>query len=118
MRCCTMEVRGVSRWYSLHDTGFPAVFLQLDANSSELHRRISGSASGEIVAADRLIEGIDALRRARNAGPDRRCADTFGLDERAQDGQRQVRVTGLDRLIEPIGKLAFPRQRAVPFAVV
>ena len=77
-----------------------------------------GPASGEIVAADRLVEGVGAPRRGRNAGPARRCADALGLDERAQDRQRQVGVTGLDRLIQPIGQFALARQRAVPFALV
>ena len=53
-----------------------------------------------------------------NAGPARRRADALGLDERAQDRQRQIGVAGLDRLIEPVRQLALARQRAMPFALV
>ena len=46
------------------------------------------------------------------------AADVLGLDERAQDRQRQIRVAGFDRSIEPVGKLALARQRAIPLALV
>src|ERR1700687_4109410 len=72
----------------------------------------------EIVAADRLVERACVARHHGDACPARRCIDALGVDERAQDGQRQIRVTGVDRLIEPIGKLALARQRAIPLALV
>ncbi len=37
---------------------------------------------------------------------------------RAQNSQRQIRVPGFDRLVEPFGKFAFAGQRAVPFALI
>ena len=42
----------------------------------------------------------------------------LGLDEGAQDRQRQIRVAGFDRPVEPVGQLAFARQGAVPLALV
>src|SRR5206468_8437006 len=75
-------------------------------------------ASGEIVAANRLVERVRILRYHRYAGPARRRADTAGLDERAQDRQRQIGVAAFDRLIEPFRQLALARERAVPFAFV
>src|SRR6202035_4357537 len=72
----------------------------------------------EIVAAERLIERVGVARYGGHARPALGRADTLGLDERAQDRQRQIRMTGLDRSIEPVGKLALARQRAVPLALV
>jgi hypothetical protein len=62
-----------------------------------------GLASGETIAVHRLIPCRRWLRRGRNAGPGGRCANVLGFNERAQDRQRQVGVTGFDRLVEPVG---------------
>ena len=72
----------------------------------------------EIIAAYCLVRRAYAPRHGGDAGAARRRADALGLDERAQDRQRQIRVMGFDRLIEPFGKLALARQRAMPFAFV
>src|SRR3984893_8174341 len=76
------------------------------------------AALREIVAADRLVERPWGARHHGAACPARWGIDALGVDERAQEGQRQIRVTGFDRLIEPIGKLALARQRAIPLALV
>src|SRR5580692_5913399 len=70
------------------------------------------SSSAEIVAADRLVERVHHPRYGGNARPAGRCADAFRLEERAEDRQRQIRMAGFDRPVEPIGKLALARQRA------
>src|ERR1700737_2298108 len=73
----------------------------------------------EIVAADRLVERVRVARHNGDAAcPARRCTDALGIDERAQDRQRQIRVTGFDRSIEPVRELALARQRAIPLALV
>ena len=65
-----------------------------------------GLASGEVVAEHRLIPCRRCLRRGRNAGLARGCADALGLDERAQERQRQVGMPGLDGLIQPVRQFA------------
>src|ERR1700676_881130 len=72
----------------------------------------------EIVAADPLVERIRIAGRRGHACPDRRRTGTLRIDERHQDRKRQIRVAGLDRLIDPFGKFALARQRAIPFTVV
>src|ERR1700730_4439218 len=72
----------------------------------------------EVVGQDRLVKRARGARCRRDAGPARRRGNALGFYERAQDRQRQIRMTGLDRLIEPIGKLALARQRAIPLALV
>ena len=65
-----------------------------------------GPASGEIAAADRLVESVGAPRRVWHAGPDRRCTDALRFHKCAQDRQCQVGMTGLDRLIQPVRQFA------------
>src|SRR5258708_38731980 len=72
----------------------------------------------EIVAADRLVERVRVAWHNGDACPARRRIDALGVDEGTQDRQRQIRVTGFDRSIEPIGKLALARQRAIPLTLV
>src|SRR6266566_3429046 len=74
--------------------------------------------STEMIAGDWLIERVGFTRRRGNARAARRRCNALRLNERAQDGHRQVRVSGLDGSIEPIGQFSFARQRAVPFALV
>src|SRR6202048_4757501 len=76
------------------------------------------AALREIVAADRLVERACVARHHGDACPARWCIDALGVDERAQNCQRQIRVTGFDRSIEPIGQLTLARQRAIPLALV
>src|SRR5664279_1945845 len=78
----------------------------------------SSAASAEIVAADRLAERVNLARHRGNAGPARRRTEAPGVYERAQDRQRQIRMPGFDRMIEPIRQFALARQRAVPLAVI
>ena len=54
----------------------------------------------------------------RHGTYDFRRAVTLYVDNRAQDRKAEVAVTGFGRLIEPVGKFAPPRQRAMPFAGV
>jgi hypothetical protein len=72
----------------------------------------------EIIAAKRFIESARFALNDGDAGSGRRGADALDIDKRAQDGQRQVRMMGFDRLIEPFRKLALTGQRAMPFAFV
>ena len=80
--------------------------------------RFAPPLSGEIVAANRLV-GADGRGPAR---PERWSDSTarrrVAPPKRAQDRQRQVGITGLDGLIQPVRQLALVRQRAMPFAVV
>src|SRR5450631_4148660 len=93
----------------------------------DTHRRHTDAASrdngsfapsGEIVGEQRLVERARGARHHGDAGPARRRSHVLGVDERAQNCQRQIRMTGLDRLIEPIRKLALARQRAIPLALI
>jgi hypothetical protein len=72
----------------------------------------------EIVAAHRLVERIDVARHGGDAGPASGRSEVLGVDERAQDRQRQIGVVGFDGSIEPVGKLTLARQRAIPLAFV
>ena len=72
----------------------------------------------EIVAAERLVQRACLARYGGNTGPARRRGDALDVDERAQNRQRQIRMTGFHRLIEPVGKLALAGQRAMPLALV
>src|SRR5262249_42205988 len=72
----------------------------------------------EIVAANGFIQVASVSADRGNAGPAFRRADTLGFDESTEDRERQVCMPRLDALIEPIGKLALARQRAIPFALV
>jgi hypothetical protein len=65
-----------------------------------------------------MVEWPLVLRHGGNARPARGHAAALGLDEGAQDRQRQIAMVGLDRLIEPVRQFAFARERAVPFAFV
>src|SRR5437899_11167049 len=100
--------------YRLEQGGYPFAPQNADCGSSAQIGRCDGKprrvgASGEIVAANRLVERVRFLRYHRYAGPARRRADTAGLDERAQDRQRQIGVAAFDRLIEPFRQLALAR---------
>ncbi len=81
-------------------------------------RRSFARGLAEIVAADGLVERVCVARHGGHAGDACRRSDALRVDERAQDRQRQIGVTGLDRSIEPIGQLAFARQSAIPLALV
>src|SRR6266705_2741375 len=72
----------------------------------------------EIVAVDRLVERASVARHGGHAGPACRQSGMPGIDEGAQDRQRQVCVAGFDRTIEPIGQLTLARQRAIPLAII
>ena len=72
-------------------------------------RRSFARGLAEIVAADGLVERVCVARHGGHAGDACRRSDALRVDERAQDRQRQIGVTGLDRSIEPIGQLAFAR---------
>src|SRR5215831_1756740 len=72
----------------------------------------------EIVAADRFIERVRKPPHRGDAGSAQRRADALCLDEGREDRKREVCMTCLDRLIEPVRQLAFARQRAIPFAPV
>src|SRR2546429_4764656 len=96
-----MEVRRASRWYSFAETVVHAPRRGLPGAGEVTARGLC-----EIVAADRLVESMGALRRARHAGSAGRRADTLRLDEPTQDRQRQIGVAALDRLIEPVRQFA------------
>jgi len=66
------------------------------------------AALSEIVGQNRVVERICLTRHEGNAGPARWCMGEPRIDEGAQDRQRQIRVMGLDRLIQPFRKLALP----------
>ena len=85
-----------------------------------MSRRGAGRArrSEKIVERHRLVEIPHALAHRRNTAPLRRLADPLRLDERAEDGEREICMPGFDGLIEPIRQLALARQRAMPFAIV
>src|ERR1700693_1541300 len=72
----------------------------------------------EIVAANRLVERMRLAGGRGCACPDRRRTGTLRIDERHQDRKRQIRMVGFNRLIDPFGKFALARQRAIPFTVV
>jgi hypothetical protein len=57
----------------------------------------------EIVAAHRLVERIHFVRHGGDAGPASGRSEALGVDECAQDRQRQIGVVGFDRSIEPVG---------------
>jgi hypothetical protein len=66
----------------------------------------SFAALAEIVAADRLVQRIQVARYYGHAWPARRSGDSLGLDERAEDRQRQIRMVAFNRPVEPVRKLA------------
>ena len=74
--------------------------------------KISNSDGGsfavlrEIVGQERIIKCARLARYDGDTCPARRRSDPLGLDEGAQDRQRQIGMVGFDRLIQPFGKLA------------
>jgi hypothetical protein len=66
-------------------------------------RIVTFAASSEIVAQHRFVKCACLARHNWDAGPVRRRAEPLGLDEGAEDRQRQIGVPALRRLIEPVG---------------
>src|ERR1700730_2824953 len=112
IRMIVRRTKRTSTWADLNSRGKFGSCAKI-RNSDQ---RLSWLA--EIIAADRLVERVHLARHVGHAGPARRCVDALGLDECAQDRQRQIGVTGFDRSIEPIGQLTLARQRAIPLALV
>src|SRR5215472_3213403 len=74
------------------------------------------SGSDKVVTARGNVVGLWPDRLSRNAGTAEGCRDLLSLDDRDQDRQSEVRMPGIDRLIQPVRKFALARERAVPFA--
>jgi hypothetical protein len=87
----------------------------------QIRVRLQGHAGRflrEVVAAERHAERLRAAKRWDAGGCGRDDADALHLDERAQNREREIRVTSFDRLINPIRKFALARQSAMPFTGV
>ena len=58
------------------------------------------------------VLGIQGAQVGLDAGP-----GGFGLDVRAEDGEREDLMTAFDGLVEPVRQFALARQRAIPIAI-
>src|SRR6266403_896671 len=72
----------------------------------------------EIVAADRLVERARVARHNGDACPASGRTDALRIDERAQDRQRQIGVTGFNQSFEPRRLLGLSDRRKAPARLV